>query len=98
MGVAKQGNPRNGRYGRVGASKPASSVASWEDAEPDDLWKTIIAVTNAGDALTLAKTRDGGAVALTVMDGDDRLKYYATGEAEVKTLLAEIRASAEDAD
>lgn len=98
MGMAKPGNNRNGKYGRVGSAKPSSSVATWEDAEPDDLWKTIIAVTNAGDALTLAKTRDGGAVALTVLDGDDRLKYYATGEAEIKTLLAEIRASAEDAE
>lgn len=78
--------------------KPKADAATWEDAEPDDLWKTIIAVTNAGDALTLAKTRDGGAVALTVMDGDNRLKHYATGAEELRVLLAEIRAIAEDAE
>lgn len=98
MGVGKQGNASNGKYSRSRLAKPAVAVATWEDSAPDDLWKTIIAVTNAGDALTLAKTRDGGAVALTVMDGDSREKFYATGEAEITALLADIRASAEEAD
>ena len=98
MGVGKQGNGGAGRYSRLGVAKPAVDKATWEDSDPDKLWKTIIAATNAGDALTFAKTRDGGAVVLVIMSGDDRQKHYATGETELNTLLDEIRAIAEDAE
>lgn len=96
MAVGKSGSDRVGKYRRVGASKPRADKATWEDADPDAVWKTIIAATNAGDALMFAKTRDGGACVLTVMSGDERVKEYATGEEELAALLGEVRASAED--
>lgn len=77
------------RYQRVGASAPATEKASWEDAEADMLWKAITAVTDGGDAVMLSRTRDGGAVVLTLLAGDERMKHYATGAEAIARLLTE---------
>lgn len=98
VAMAKPDANRSGRYRRVSVAKPIADKATWEDATPDDLWKTVLAVTNAGDYIAFSKTRDGGAVVVTVKSEDGDLKEYATGEEEVRSLLALIRASAEDSE
>jgi hypothetical protein len=73
-------------------------LASWEDADSDELWKTITAIVNAGDAVTLGRTRDGGALSLVILSGDDRIRRYARGADEIHSLLVDIRTSLEATD
>ncbi len=98
MAVGKSGGHSASRYHLVGGSEQSHAQATWEDAEPDDLWRTVTAIVNAGDAVTLGRTRDGGALSLTILSGDERIRRYARGDVEVKELLAEIRASLEATD
>lgn len=95
MAVGKQDDHRASRYSRVGASKVKANAATWEDAEQETLWRAIQEVTNQGGALMFGLTRDGGACVLTVMDGDERIKQYATGPDEVAELLREVREAAQ---
>jgi len=98
VAVDKSGAHRNGKYSRISGAKPRADKATWEDADPDTLWKAITEVTNAGDYIGFGKTRDGGAVVVTVKSEDDSIKEYATGEAEIASLLKLIRDSVADAD
>jgi len=98
MAVGKPDRTSASRYARISSDKPLSDQASWEDADQEDLWRTICAVTDAGDALTLGRTRDGGAVSLVILSGDERIRKYARGADELHELLAEIRASLEATD
>lgn len=82
---------RPGRYRNVAASKSLADPASWEDAEQEAIWRVVTEVTNAGDAIIFALTRDKGAVVVTIMSGDDRSKFYARGEAEIAELIRDIR-------
>lgn len=96
MALGKSNDPRASRYSRVGAPKPEAAKASWEDADADTLWRTIQEVTSQGDAIMFGLTRDGGAVVLTVLSGDERVKQYATGEEEIAALLQLVREAAQD--
>jgi len=68
-------------------------LASWEDADQEELWRTITEIVNAGDAVTLGRTRDGGALSLVILSGDERIRRYARGADELAALLKEIRTS-----
>jgi len=89
------GGPGAGRYDRVAASASHKAVATWEDADSDTLWRTVCEVTEQGDALTFSRTRDGGAVTLTVLSGTDRVRKYATGAEEIAELLQLVREAAQ---
>lgn len=98
MAVGKSGGNSGSRYGSLSRDTPMADQATWEDASAEDLWRTIIAVTNAGDGLTLSKTRDGGALSLVILTGDDRIRKYCRGEEDTANVLREIRASLEATD
>jgi hypothetical protein len=83
------------RYDRVARNSARKVVASWEDADQETLWRTIQEVTNQGDAVMFSKTRDEGAVVLTVLSGDDRIRQYATGAEEIAELLRIVREAAQ---
>lgn len=87
--------PTGSRYARLGPDKPRKVVATWEDSDAQDLWRTICEVTAAGDALMFGRTRDEGAVVLTVLSGDERVRQYATGSEEISELLRLVRESVE---
>jgi len=87
--------PTGSRYARLANDSPRKEAASWEDADAQDLWRTISEVTSAGDALMFGRTRDGGALVLTVLSGDERVRNYATGAEEVAALLARVREAVE---
>lgn len=98
MAVGKQTGAASSRYQRLSDSAARQELASWEDADPDELWRTITAIVNAGDAVTLGRTRDGGALSLVILSGDDRVRRYAHGADEVEQLLREIRETLEVQD
>lgn len=98
MAVGKSnGNPTT-RYGSVRNSPSSQDAATWEDADQEELWRTITAIVNAGDAVTLGRTRDGGALSLVILSGDERIRRYARGADEIHSLLVDIRTSLEATD
>ena len=96
MAVGKSRNDGASRYSRLSVDSVKAESAHWEDAEADALWRAVCAVTEAGDAIMFGKTRDGGALVVTLMSGDERIKQYAHTEEQVAKLLVDIRASIED--
>jgi len=92
------GKPDNGganRYERVARSSARKIVATWEDADQETLWRCVQEVTNQGDAVMFSKTRDEGAVVLTVLSGDERIRQYATTAEEIAELLRAVREAAQ---
>lgn len=93
MAGGKSGAGGAGRYDRIARRPARAASATWEDADADTLWRAVCEVTAAGDALTLSITRDGGAVVLTVLSGDERIRQYAHDAAEIAELLQLVRES-----
>lgn len=63
---------------------------SWDEIDPVLLIATITALVGDGCALLIGATRDGGALALTICDGEERIKYYATSFQEMHGHLAVV--------
>lgn len=59
------------------------ALISWHDIDSDIIASLITTVTDAGAAIMLSKTSDGGALALTVLDGESKVKEYPRTETEV---------------
>lgn len=53
----------------------------------------IAAAISDGVAVLFAATRDGGAVVITVLDGDKRHKAYASNAGELLQAVTDLRAS-----
>lgn len=98
LGMGKPERNNSSRYARIGSNQPRNDLATWEDAAQEALWRTVLAVTNAGDAITFGRTRDGGAVSVVILSGDERIRKYARGEEEIDALLTEIRTALEATD
>jgi hypothetical protein len=60
------------------------------------MWRTVAAVTDGGDAIMFSRTRDGGALCLTIMAGEERIKQYAGDGEEIQKLLSLVLESARD--
>jgi hypothetical protein len=92
--------PKSGENGKGGnfdtrrnpfSDKPGKKGGAPELASEASIGGTIDAVLRAGCALMLGHTRDGGALVITVLDGDDRHRTYCSNDEE---LDAAVRALA----
>jgi hypothetical protein len=73
----------------AGKDKP-----SWAKVDEAGILVAIARVTEEGAALLFGVTRDGGALVLTICDGDERLKLYGTSTDEMGVHLREVADSA----
>lgn len=64
--------------------------ARWEDCDSAAVLGLVACVTAQGGAITLGVTRDGGALAITVMDGDARFKEYIPSNTDLNEALWNI--------
>lgn len=71
-----------GTTGRSGDGTKCSHVP--------DLGDTIDCVVDAGAALIFSRTSDGGAIALTLLDGDTRRKVYCADQAALNEAFDEL--------
>lgn len=62
----------------------------WGAAMPEMLAAVVMAVTRKGGAVSFGRTRDLGALLLTVFLDDSREKFYYNDEAEVDAELEKI--------
>ncbi len=84
------------KYGKVLASKGHSSIKTDVLNIPAEYWRdAVLAVLLAGDAVLLGTTRDGGAVVMTIMEGDRRHRQYFSDATELMASLQELGKSVE---
>lgn len=48
----------------------------WGDIESSDIGQLVKDVCDAGHGLVLGRTSDGGALSITVLDGDERIREW----------------------
>ncbi len=86
----------NRRPGRGDNFRPLGkrpSVPRVEDitrVEAAAVGSTVVAALRAGLAVMFATTSDGGAVSVTLFDGDDRFRTYCVNDEELADALASI--------
>lgn len=66
-------------------------LARFKDVDSDRWLEAINGCLDAGLGLLISATRDGGAISLTVYEGDDRSRSYASDAGELVELLAAVR-------
>lgn len=64
-----------GRYGSHNQSRFGGGV-SYSDADRDVLFRAVVAITGAGDAVTFGRTSDGGAYYVGTLSGGVLEKFY----------------------
>lgn len=72
-----------------GASK-AGIVADWASVDGSLVVRAVAAIGVGGGALRLGYTRDGGAYAIGIYDGDNKETIYVSPNDDVEETLREI--------
>lgn len=75
-------NPRGRANAGGGHTAPIPrSVVRWDDLDTNEIGRLVCTVTRVGAAVIFGRTSDGGALSLTVLDGDNRVReYFRTAE------------------
>lgn len=93
---AREGGPGAGSNKASRGSlkfRPNSSsgqAVSWRGADANKILRTIAAATEAGAAIMLGKTQDGGAFSVIVLDGDSRMKDYSHNIQDLHDVLDQV--------
>lgn len=88
-------NPAVSKYASMGESDDAGAV-EWADVSGPLIKQAISAVTEDGCSLILGKTRDGGALSLTLLHTGAPIKKYAKSAQIAESVLQELIARASD--
>lgn len=82
---ANNNGPSHSRQ-RDYSRRPVDPIG-WGEADNQQLRDCICAVTDAGAAIMLGRTSDGGALSITVLDGEQRIREWPHSAEELgKTL------------
>ena len=75
-------NPRGRDSDSRGHATPIPrSVVRWDDIDTNEIGRLVCTVTRVGAAVIFGRTSDGGALSLTVLDGENRVReYFRTAE------------------
>jgi hypothetical protein len=79
------------RFGEPVRTDAAGGKLSYGGVKPQLLALVISAVTDCGDAIVFARTRDGGALAITVLAGEERKRLYGDSVGEITDQLNLVR-------
>lgn len=94
-GAARTTASKQSKYGRAAHASGTRSL-SFKEVDSNLLAAVAAAVTEDGAALLLARTSDGGAIVLQVLDGAEKPKWYAADlESLTENLRTILRASDE---
>lgn len=92
-GLSPGPNGRGGRLKPLLNREQSRSLHALVVSTDAALWVEAVGrALDAGAALLLSPTSDGGAFSITVLDGDDRSRSYAGSTEEVDELLRAVRA------
>lgn len=70
-------------------TRNTSSIA-WSDIDPNLVRRAIYSCTIQGGALLFSRTSDGGALSLTVMYSDQKVKEYASSKESCEEILLSL--------
>jgi len=79
--------------GGVTRETSAQAITALTRTKSELVKQAIHATLNLGAAIMFSVTRDGGALVITILDGDNRKKVYPTNVAEVTQALEDLVAS-----
>ena len=65
----------NGQRQRKAGPRPRA-IVSWSEIDNQVLRDAIVSVCDNGAAIILGKTTDGGALSITVLDGNDKIREW----------------------
>lgn len=71
------------------------NAVKWEEADASWLLDAVNAVAEEGGALILGKTRDGGALAVTLLYEGSKTNFYANDRKSLYDILKDLAAVAE---
>lgn len=77
---------KNGRYGHL-STKATEVKTWWNDADESAIGDCVKKVLDAGDAILFGRTRDGGAVRIILMSGDEKASEYVTSAEQLTTYV-----------
>lgn len=66
----------------------------WDSVDAAVLLAAVDAITEAGDAVVLARSSDGGVLSITVCTGPERVKFYSKDGLEANRTLLDISKAA----
>ena len=95
MAINKDGSRASGKGGEfvskpnVFGQRPAGRAPAF--ADHTDCGLALDVVIHAGHALIIGSTRDGGALCITVLEGDTRHRTYCATTEELGDALARLR-------
>jgi hypothetical protein len=91
-GMARPKGKNNGVEGRRSRYRTSTEDGNinWDAVDGAILLATVAAVTQAGDAIVLARSSDGGVLSITVCSGQERVKFYAKDGLEGNRILTTI--------
>lgn len=79
-----------GKKFSLGGTKNGSSSDILESCDPEKLWNAAIAVVKSGCALTIASTRDGSTLVITVLENGEAERAYAEDVTQAEDILDQI--------
>lgn len=85
-----EGTASSSKYASALSKKARGGTIKWSQVNGPLIKDCIGFVTASGDAITFGRTTDGGALSVTILSGNDRLKDYASTVAEAEEMLLSI--------
>jgi hypothetical protein len=83
-----------GAFGGAKSRVASGSAKALIEGVSGAQWQNVLSsVLGSGSALMVGTTRDGSTVVLTLFQGEDRGKVYATTLAELKSAVADLLAN-----
>lgn len=79
------GRDSSTKRGYIGRQR--ASIA-WDEIPQHDIGDLVQSITGAGCAVILGKTSDGGALSITILDGDERYREWPHTTEEFAEVLA----------
>lgn len=68
-------------------ARPRRTI-DWDEIPQDRIGLLVHAVTHAGAAIMLGRTSDGGALSVTVLDGENRIREWPNSVEEFDSLFS----------
>lgn len=84
------GSPTANPYSKARSGTRTSSL-TFLDFDSEELATFIEAVTLNGDCAMFARTRDGGAMCISVLHDGDTVKWYASNAEDLQAFLEDAR-------
>lgn len=78
------------RYAGGNASAGNGTPIGWDEVDAVTVAQFVSAVTNAGDAVILGRTTDGGALSVCILSGDDKHREYFNDPEQANRVLKQL--------